>query len=84
MPFDDGAAAAAHALVPVIVFIPGGGWTSFADKRHYLQLALSLRKKGLAVVIPDIVSGCARVWSGMPLSIGRLDVPWAIMPAISD
>lgn len=39
---------------PVVVFIPGGGW-AFADKRYYLQVALTLRKKGLMVVIPDIV-----------------------------
>lgn len=41
--------------VPVVVFIPGGGW-AFADKRYYLQVALTLRKKGLMVIIPDIVS----------------------------
>lgn len=41
--------------VPVVVFVPGGGW-AFADKRHYLQIALNLRKKGLMVVVPDLVS----------------------------
>lgn len=40
--------------VPVVVLVPGGGW-AFADKRYYLQVALTLRKKGLMVVIPDIV-----------------------------
>ena len=41
--------------VPIVVFIPGGGW-AFTDKRYYLQLALTLRKKGLMVITPDIVS----------------------------
>jgi hypothetical protein len=40
---------------PIIVFIPGGAW-SLVDKRYYLQVALTLRKKGMLVVIPDIVS----------------------------
>ena len=44
----------AHIKAPVVVFIPGGGW-AFTDKRYYLQLALTLRKKGLLVIIPDIV-----------------------------
>ncbi|CAD6584803.1 MAG: hypothetical protein CYPHOPRED_002852 [Cyphobasidiales sp. Tagirdzhanova-0007] len=39
--------------VPIVVFIPGGGW-AFTDKRYYLQLALTLRKKGLMVITPDI------------------------------
>lgn len=47
--------SAETASVPVVVFIPGGGW-AFSDKRYYLQLALTLRKKGLMVVVPDIVS----------------------------
>lgn len=40
---------------PVIVLICTGGWGVFADKRYIVQIALTLRKKGLMVVVPDIV-----------------------------
>jgi hypothetical protein len=43
-------------LAPVIVLILTGGWGVYADKRYFVQVALTLRKKGLMVVVPDIVS----------------------------
>lgn len=40
---------------PVVVLICTGGWGVFSDKRYFVQIALTLRKKGLMVVVPDIV-----------------------------
>lgn len=41
---------------PIIVLILNGGWGLFGDKRYYVQVALTLRKKGFMVVVPDVVS----------------------------
>lgn len=54
LPMEHQAESETGEAAPVIVFIPGGGW-AFSSKRYYLQLALTLRKKGNMVVIPDIV-----------------------------
>lgn len=40
---------------PIIVLICPGGWGVFSDKRYFVQIALTLRKKGFMVVVPDIV-----------------------------
>jgi hypothetical protein len=53
---EQGTAESRRPKVPVVVLIPGDGWSSqFSDKRYYLQVALTLRKKGLMVVVPNIV-----------------------------
>lgn len=50
-----GDSTTADEPAPVVVLILTGGWGVFADKRYFVQTALTLRKKGMMVVVPDIV-----------------------------
>ncbi|KAK9895047.1 alpha/beta-hydrolase [Cystobasidium minutum MCA 4210] len=51
---DGGDSVAPDEPAPVVILILAGGWGVFSDKRYFVQIALTLRKKGMMVVVPDI------------------------------
>lgn len=52
---DGGDLNASNDPAPVLVLILAGGWGVYSDKRYFVQIALTLRKRGMMVVVPDIV-----------------------------